>query len=308
MIRTHATLDVKDGLVEVAKAVTLGRSRVPSLPKGEPGGIVIGRGKDIEGRIRFARIKHLLSDWWTDPTSMPGIVRWMNTQTKVHADMNVEGGAITLNDPKLMKCPLAIMTGHDRAILTRSNLRGSYRNNLADSERTGLRRYLIEAGGFLFFDECGHDMMLARLVKAELRSALPEYNVERISNGHELYTCYYDLGGPPPGAYRFWKHSPRRYQLRAIAGRHLQGIFINDRLATIISDRDYLCAARTKGRPGHGNTGEESPSTYRFLTNVVIYSLTHGGISEHSDYIPEMTDASRISIDSPVQVPDLLPE
>ncbi len=306
--RAYATLKLEDSLAEMAKSVTLGRSRVPSLPKGEPGGIVIGRGKDIEGRVRFARIKHYLADWWADPTAMAGLMHWMNNQTKIHSDMNVEGGALQMDDPKLTKCPLAIMTGHDRTLLLSSQLRGKYKRNLSNSERMGLRRYLIEAGGFLFFDECGHDVMLARLLKTELRAALPEHDVDRIPNDHELYTCYYELGGAPPGAYRFWKHSPRRGQIKAIVGGHLQGIYINDRLAGVISERDYLCAARTKNRPGHGNTGEESPSTYRFLTNVIVYSLTHGGISEYSNYVPEMTDAKAINIDSPVQVPPLLPQ
>ena len=93
-----------------------------------------------------------------------------------------------------------------------------------------------------------------------------------------------------------------------IVGKHLQGLFINDCLAVVISNRDYLCAARSKPRPGHGNTGEMSPPTHRFLTNVIVYSLTHGGISEYSDYVPEMTDADRISIESPARVPALLPE
>jgi hypothetical protein len=306
MTRPHAAFDASEGLAEVAKGVTLGRSRVPPLPKGEPGGIVVGRGKDIEGYIRFARIKHFLADWWADPTAMPAVVYWMNLETKVHADMNIEGGAITLDDPKLTRCPLAIMTGHDRTLLIGNNLQGNYRHNLTDQEREGLRRYLIEAGGFLFFDECGHDLMLARLMKSELRAVLPEHSVEWIPNDHELYTCYYELGGPPPGAYKFWKHGGGAWQ--RVSKRYLEGLFINDRLAAVISNRDYLCAARTKNRPGHGYTGEESPSTYRFLTNVIIYALTHGTISEHSDYVPEMTDADRISIDAPVQVPVLLPK
>ena len=219
--------------------------------------------------------------------------------------INVEGGSVLLSDPKLMKCPLAIMTGHDRALISLS-IRGNYRTNFSEQERAGLRQYLIEAGGLLFFDECGHDTMLLRQLKSELRETIPEYSVERIPNQHELYSCFYDLGGPPPGAYRFWKHGYTR-QTRATIGKYLEGIFIDGHLAVILSNRDYLCAARTKHRPGHGNTGEESPSTYRFLTNVIVYSLTHGGVSEHSGYIPEITDADTISIDSPVLVPILAP-
>jgi len=305
MIDIQIALDVDDGLTGVAQGVTIGRQDIPTLPKGEPGGVVVGRGKDIKGRIRFTRIKHYLSDWWADPTAIPGVTQWMNAQTNIRADINVEGGSIMLNDPKLMKCPLAIMTGHDRALISTS-IRGNYRNKFSEQERAGLRRYLIEAGGLLFFDECGHDVTLLRQLKGELREIIPEYSAERIPSQHELYSCFYDLGGAPPGAYRFWKHGYSR-RTRATIGRYLEGIFIDKRLAVIFSDRDYLCAARTKNRPGHGNTGEESPAAYRFLTNVIVYSLTHGGVSEHSGYIPEITDADRISIDSPVLVPILAP-
>lgn len=307
MIREHAALNVSDSLTDVAKGVILGPSRVPPLPKGEPGGIVIGRGKDIEGRIRFSRLKHSLADWWADPTSISGLMFWTNGRTNVQADMNIEGGALRLDNPKLIKSPLVIMTGHDRIVLNGSSIRGNYMHRFTDSERDGLRRYLIEAGGLLFFDACGHDAMLARQVESELRTALPEYTLEPISNRHELYLCYYEIGGPPPGARRFWKHANIRLDPSA-RDRYLNGLSINDRLVAVISDRDYLCAARTKNRPGHGYTGETSPSSYRFLTNVIMYSLMYGGISDNSDYIPEMTDKDRISIDAPVQIPILFPE
>jgi len=305
IVRQHNVATLDESLADVAKGVRLGPSRVPPIPKGEPGGVVIGRGSDIEGHIRFTRIKHYLADWWADPTSMPAVMYWMNNQTKIKADMNIEGGALKFDDPKLMKCPLAIMTGHDRNILVSSNLKGNYRGSLTQSERVGLRQYLIEARGFLFFDECGHDLMLANLLKSELRAAMPEHDVEWIPKDHGLYNCYYKLGGPPPGACQFWKHG---YRWSNQTGKPLEGIFIGGELAVVISTRDYLCSARTKNRPGHGSTGESNPAGYRFLTNMVIYSLTHGNISEHSDYIPEMTDADRISIDAPVKVPVLMPE
>ena len=30
-----------------------------------------------------------------------------------------------------------------------------------------------------------------------------------------------------------------------------------------------------------------SPGVYRFFTNIVVYSLTHGDISDYQNYIPE---------------------
>ncbi|RKU22605.1 hypothetical protein C6500_03635 [Candidatus Poribacteria bacterium] len=53
----------RDALGDVVENITLSSYVVPPLPKGEPGGRVIGKGKDIRGILRFARVRHELSDW-----------------------------------------------------------------------------------------------------------------------------------------------------------------------------------------------------------------------------------------------------
>jgi hypothetical protein len=42
-----------DALGSVVEHITLGEVEVPPLPRGEPGGKVIGKGKDIQGVFRF---------------------------------------------------------------------------------------------------------------------------------------------------------------------------------------------------------------------------------------------------------------
>ena len=42
---------------------------------------------------------------------------------------------------------------------------------------------------------------------------------------------------------------------------------------------------RSVSIPGFGV--HYSPGVYRFMTNVAVYSLTHGGISDYSGYVPE---------------------
>ena len=36
-----------------------------------------------------------------------------------------------------------------------------------------------------------------------------------------------------------------------------------------------------------------SPGVYRFMTNVAIYALTHGKISDYSGYVPEDKQAQQ---------------
>jgi hypothetical protein len=298
MIKNITVADT--GLAEVAQAVTLGKVPVAPLPKGEPGGRVIGRGKDIQGVFRLVRVHHDLADWWADQSSLVELTEWLNQQTKIKTDMNVEGGAVRLTDPKLSKAPLVFFTGHDPAHVRSRNLaRGApLKNRLSEQERDALRRYLIEDGGFVYFDDCGVNapaQAFLRLVLAQLRYAMPEYSVDRIPNDHEIYNNYYDMGGPPVGFDIFWwgTHPPKR--------NFLEGITVGNHLGVLVCRRDYMCAMESVSMPTR--TVHYSPGVYRFSTNVVIYALTHGGVSDYSDYVPGVIAADRISIDAPTIVP-----
>lgn len=112
-------------LADVTGKIRLGNVEVPPLPRGEPGGEIIGAGRDIRGVLRFTRIRHNLSDWWADSSSLNALTKWLNERTKIKADMNVEGGAIRLTDANLHKSPLVFMTGHDPSIVRSHNLLGS---------------------------------------------------------------------------------------------------------------------------------------------------------------------------------------
>ena len=278
----------REALSDVVEKIVLGNDEVLPLPKGDPGGRVIGRGKDIRGVFRFARIRHTLSDWWADASALNALTQWLNERTKIRTDMNVEGGAVKLNDANLFKTPLVFMTGHDPSLVRSRKLfgwrygTGKMDSSLTETEAAGLRRYLVERGGFLVFDDCGVSapaQTMVRLFLSQMRYVMPEYQVERISNNHEIYNNFYEIGGPPTGFDIFWwgTRPPKR--------NYLEGISVGDRLSVIISRRDYMCAMETVSYATR--SVHYSPGVYRFMTNVVVYALTHGQISDYSDYIPE---------------------
>lgn len=287
---------------QMANSVKLGFSDVQPLPKGEPGGRVIGRGKDIQGVFRFARIRHSLADWWADQTSLVALTEWLNRQTRIKTDMSVEGGSLLLTDPKLLKSPLLFFTGHDpsnvrsRNLISDSHLKG----RLSEPERNGLRSYLIDKEGFIFFDDCGVNapaQEFLRLMMAQIKYAMPEHSVNKIPNNHEVYNNFYEMGGPPVGFDIFWwgTHPPKR--------NFLEGITINNHLGVIICRRDFMCSMETFSMPS--KTVHYSPGVYRFLTNVVIYALTHGKISDYTHYVPENNINDRIPVDKPISVPEI---
>ena len=278
----------RDALGDVVENITLSIYVVSPLPKGEPGGRVIGKGRDIQGVFRFARVRHDLSDWWADASALNALTQWLNERTKIKTDMNVEGGAVKLNDANLFKTPLAFMTGHDPAFVRSRKLygwkygTGKIDGSLTENEAAGMRRYLVEKGGFLVFDDCGVNapvQAMVRLFLSQMRYVMPEYHVERISNNHEIYNNFYGMGGPPVGFDIFWwgTRPPKR--------NYLEGISVGEKLSVIVVRRDYMCAMETVSYPTR--SVHYSPGVYRFMTNVVVYALTHGSIPDYSGYVPE---------------------
>ena len=284
----------RDALGDVVENITLGNVEVPPLPRGEPGGRVIGKGKDIRGVFRFTRIRHSLSDWWADASSLNALTKWLNERTKIKTDMNVEGGALKLTDANLFKTPFVFMTGHDPSLVRSRNLLGrqygggKMDSRLTETEAAGMRKYLVERGGFLVFDDCGVNapaQAMIRLFLAQMRYVMPEYQIERIANDHEVYDNFYEMGGPPVGFDIFWwgTRPPKR--------NYLEGISVGEKLSVIVVRRDYMCAMESVSLPTR--SVHYSPGVYRFMTNVVVYALTHGQISDYSGYVPEDTLAKK---------------
>ncbi len=285
---------VRDALGDVAESITLGNVEVPPLPKGEPGGRVIGKGRDIRGVLRFTRIRHNLSDWWADASSLNALTKWLNEKTQIKTDMNVEGGALRFTDTNLLKTPIAFMTGHDPSLVRSRNLLGrqygggKMDSRLTQAEAAGLRKYLVEKGGFLIFDDCGVNaaaQAMIRLFLAQMRYVMPEHQIERVDNTHEIYNNYFQIGGPPVGFDIFWwgTRPPKR--------NFLEGFSIENKLSVLVVRRDYMCAMESVSLPTRNV--HYSPGVYRFMTNVVVYALTHGDIADYSGYVPEETLAKR---------------
>jgi len=276
-----------DGMGDMALAASIGYDEVLPLPTGEPGGRVVGHGKDIRGVFRLVRVKHDLSDWWADADSLNSLAGWLNRATPIRTDMAVEGGAVRLTDAALMKSPMLWMTGHDPSVAASQGLiregggGQKFANDLSSREIGALRKYLVDRQGLLVFDDCGVNapaQAMVRIFLGQLRRAMPEYGVERLPNDHLLYRSYYDLGGPPIGFDIFWwgTRPPRR--------NYLEGISVRGKLVALMVRRDYLCAMRTVSPPYRGVN--YSPGVMRWATNAVVYSLTTGGIADYRGYRP----------------------
>ena len=254
------------------------------LPKGQLGGILAGTGSEIRGHIRLIRLKHSLSDWWQDPTAIPALIKWLEAYTSIRADMNFQGGALPLTDPQIMDAPLIIMTGHDKDITVGRGLAkdGPLQTGFTQQERAALRKYIVERGGMLFFDDCGFNGLFAHIVADELKTIFPEYPLELIPHDHELYTHYYQLPKPPTGGDVFWGNENNAQPTQF---PYQKGITIDNRLAVVYNRKDYMCAMETAEIESRTMLRlRRSTDVYRFMSNLLIYALKYGGNTDRTGY------------------------
>ena len=256
------------------------------VPEGQLGGILEGKGKEFRGYIRLIRLKHSLSDWWQDPTAIPALMKWLAENTPIRADMSFEGGALRLTDAKIMDAPLIIMTGHDKDITVGRGLakEGPLQTGFTPAERAALRKYILERGGTLFFDDCGFNGLFANIVADELNQIFPEYPLEIIPHEHELYRIHYHLPKPPTGGDVFWGNENNAQPTQF---RYQKGIIIDKRLAVLYNRKDYLCAMETAEIESRTMLRlRRSSNVYRFMSNLLIYALKYGGNTDRARYAP----------------------
>ena len=254
------------------------------VPKEKLGGILEGTGNEIRGHIRLIRLKHSLSDWWQDPTAIPALIKWLEDHTPIRADMNFAGGALRLTDPQIMDAPLIIMTGHDKDITVGRGLAkdGPLQTGFTSAERAALRKYIVEKGGMLFFDDCGFNGLFAHIVADELKQIFPEYPLEILPHEHEIYSIHYHLTKPPTGGDVFWGNENNAQPTQF---RFQKGITIDNRLAMIYNRKDYMCAMETAEIESRTMLRlRRSTDVYRFMSNLLIYALKHGGNTDRTGY------------------------
>ena len=117
------------------------------------------RGKPRAGEFVFARLRYDSGDWdynpRSPPTSLNSIVEYTNIT------VYPEEVVITADSEELLAFPFLFMTGHK---LVRFN----------DRERERLKAF-VERGGFLFSDDCNHDVagLYATSFEQEMHRAFP---------------------------------------------------------------------------------------------------------------------------------------
>jgi uncharacterized protein DUF4159 len=203
--------------------------------------------KDFE----FVRLRYDSGDWDVDPRMPSNLLNSLIEYTTV--TVAPEERVIGLGDPEVLSAPFTYLAGH-RLV------------RLGAAERRNLER-LVANGGFVFVDDCNHDIdgLFATSFEAEMAAIFGAGALRKLAGDHPLYQAFFRFPeGPPATAFELngWGDD--------LVHDYLKGIEVDGRLGLLYSNKDYGCEwdydFRNKRFLAEDNT--------KFGVNVVMYALT----------------------------------
>lgn len=202
----------------------------------------------------FARLRYASGNWDADPRMPSNLLNSIVEYTSIRVDPNEH--VIEASSELIFDYPFLYLTGNKML-------------RFSEAERSNLRRFLRN-GGFLFVDDCNHDLdgTFAKTFESEIRAILdrPSEAMRKLPNNHAIYRSFFEFkDGPPATSHELngWGDD--------IVHDYLQGIEIDGRLAVLYSNKDYGC----EWNYDWTNKRFSAKDNTRFGVNIIVYALTH---------------------------------
>ncbi|MEW5800454.1 MAG: DUF4159 domain-containing protein, partial [Bacteroidota bacterium] len=207
--------------------------------------------------------------WNCVPLALQSLAQYANDSTKLRVNIR---GTVRLDSKELNTIPFLFMMGFQASV------------KYTKEEARNIGNYL-KNGGFLFIDD-GNAYQPGAFnitVRQLLKDALGyEAIFERIPNNHPLYTAWENFSGPPSGD-DLVRYDRRVREVKEIYP-YVEAIFINGRMAVLISNKGYCFAwGAWKYLPAVAGGPYDNTRQLQFGLNVVVYALTQrGGIVDQN--------------------------
>jgi len=207
--------------------------------------------------------------WNCVPLALQSLAQYANDSTKLRVNIR---GTVRLDSKELNTIPFLFMMGFQASV------------KYTKEEARNLGNYL-KNGGFLFIDD-GNAYQPGAFnitVRQLLKDALGyEAVFEKVPNNHPLYTAWENFSGPPSGD-DLVRYDRRVREVKEIYP-YVEAIFINGRMAVLISNKGYCFAwGAWKYLPAVAGGPYDNTRQLQFGLNVVVYALTQrGGIVDQN--------------------------
>jgi hypothetical protein len=158
---------------------------------------------------------------------------------------------LQLADPAMLDAPFCYLAGHTLVAFT-------------EAERANFEAY-VRGGGFVFVDDCNHDIdgLFAVSFERQMAAIFGPDALRELPGDHPLYSSFFAFDGPPATSFELngWGDD--------LVHDHLKGISIDGRLRVLYSNKDYGCEWDYDWR----NKRFLAVDNTRFAVNIVMYSL-----------------------------------
>jgi hypothetical protein len=202
-------------------------------------------------RFTFTRLQYASGDWDVDQRMPANLLHSLVEYTTI--DVDPRERVVPLGGQGVFDSRFAYLAGHRLVEFT-------------GAERGNFERF-VRRGGFVFADDCNHDVdgLFARSFEAEMARIFGAEALQKLPNDHELYRAFFTFpDGPPTTTLELngWGDD--------LVHEYLKAIVLDGRIAVLYSNKDYGCEwdydFRNKRFLATDNT--------RFGVNIVTYAMT----------------------------------
>lgn len=199
----------------------------------------------------FTRLMYESGNWNVDERMPNNLLNSLVEYTTLNVDPNER--VVALSDPAMLESQFCYMAGH-RLV------------QFSDAEAEHFVRF-VENGGFVFVDDCNHDIdaLFAVSFERQMEALFGKGCLPKLPEDHALYRSFFEFDEPPTTSFELngWGDD--------LVHDYLRGIEIDGRLAVLYSNKDYGCEwdydYRNKRWLAVDNT--------RFAVNIVMYALNY---------------------------------
>ncbi|MEJ7768215.1 MAG: DUF4159 domain-containing protein [Chitinophagaceae bacterium] len=204
----------------------------------------------ISSRFTFTRLKYFSGDWDTDQRMPSNLLNSLLEYTSI--PFRSQEKIVDLASNELFQSPFCYLSGHK---LVQFN----------SSERNNFKKY-IENGGFVFADDCNHDIdgLFARSFESQMAALFGAGALKKIPNNHKLYRSFFQFDkGPPTTSFELngWGDD--------LVHDYLKAIEINGRIGVLYSNKDYGCEWDYDFRNKRFLTEDNT----KFGVNIIMYAM-----------------------------------
>ncbi len=199
----------------------------------------------------FTRLQYESGDWDVDQRMPSNVLNSLVEYTTLKIDSQEK--IVLLADEEIFNCPFCYLSGHKLVEFTKE-------------EEANFKRY-IENGGFVFVDDCNHDIdgLFAKSFEIQMERTFGKSELKKIPNDHALYSSFFEFeNGPPTTSQELngWGDD--------IVHDYLKAIEVKNRIGVLYSNKDYGCEWDYDFR----NKRWYKIDNTKFSVNIVMYALT----------------------------------